>query len=294
MEAVTLQKLTFINFRGESIEIGHYRPFYLTSWVGAGEVAAEMILTQSFKQHGRTFEDAYLEPRSITINAEIKTNNIEELYEYRQRVARVFTPLKPGILRYEYPLGVREIPAISEHVPNFPSGKDNRRETHQKCIIDLICPGALWLSAEDRVEELAVYEGGMSFPLRLPNAFAFKSPSRSKVVTNNGDVSTPPLITFNGPATAPIRIVNETLSQFIEVNQSLKEGEKLVISTAYRNKRVTKIDANGNERDANDYVHPFSKYFQLEDGNNRLSYSTGAEYERAPVTIKFKERFLGV
>lgn len=294
MEAVTLQKLTFINFRGESIEIGHYRPFYLTKWDGAGDVESELIFTKSLKQHGKSFEDAYLEPRPVTITVDIQTSTIEELYEYRQRISRVFAPLKPGILRYEYPLGVREIEAIPEHVPKFPSGKDNRRETFQKCLIDLICPGVFWLSADDRVEDLAVYEGGMRFPLTLPNVFSYKSPSRSKVITNNGDVSTPPTITFNGPATAPIRIVNETVSQFIEVNQSLKEGEKLVISTAYRNKRVKKIDINGNERDANDYVHPFSRYFQLEEGNNLLSYSTGAEYERAPVTIKFKERFLGV
>ncbi|MFC6038432.1 hypothetical protein ACFPYN_03085 [Paenisporosarcina macmurdoensis] len=101
-------------------------------------------------------------------------------------------------------------------------------------------------------------------------------------------------MTFEGPATSPIRIENETTGEFIEVSQSLLAGEKLWISTEFGKKRVDRIAVDGTRTNAFNYINLASTFFQLESGNNLLTYSTGEDFEKAPVTIKFYPRYLAV
>src|SRR5690606_16201591 len=133
-----------------------------------------------------------------------------------------------------------------------------------------------------------------TFPLRLPTIFGNQdSNAKSRIIVNEGDASTPIEVTFDGPATSPIRIENETTGEFIEVAQDLLEGEKLWISTAFGRNRVEKITVDGTRINAFHYIYidptgaePSSTFFQLQPGNNLLTYNTGEEYEKAPVTIR--------
>lgn len=291
-----MQVVTFINNRGQTAVIKGSIPFLLSSLNGLGDVDADIQMQRSPFQDGGTYTDSVLEPRPISMEVTIISDDGPGgVAQKRSELAQVFNPkLGLGKLTYENENGLKEIMAVPEHVPVFPSGSGNRGHTFQKCIIDLIAPNPYWKSV-DQVEQMVVFEGGLTFPLRLPTTFATQSGSKSKLILNEGDVGTPIEVTFTGPATAPITIKNETTGKMIEVNQSLLDGEKLVINTEFGKKRVTKINAAGVESNAfNQIKIAKSELFQLIAGNNLLSYSTGQDYERAPVIVKWQNRYLAV
>jgi hypothetical protein len=290
-----MQRIIFTNARGQSVELKSSAPFLLQSIDGLGDVDADVQTQKAPFQDGSTYIDTVLQERPISMQIAILASDTTTLLQQRQILASVFNPkLGKGVLRYENDETIREIEAVPDSVPAFPSGKENRGPTFQKALINLLCPEPFWLNDRDIIDELAVFEGGLSFPLSFPNMFSQQSDSRTKLLVNEGDVETSVNITFHGPATAPIRITNETTGEFIEVNQSLLEGEKLVINTKFGKKQVIKVASDGNQTNAFHYINLESTFFQLIPGNNLLSYSTGADYERAPVIVTWRNRYLAV
>ena len=290
-----MDKVTFINSLGQEINFEKKFPYLLQTIDGAGGVDVNLESQKSPYQDGDTHLNSYLEPRIVDCQVMLKAVDERALFEMRAHITKILNPkLGIGLLRYEQSGGIKEIKATIQQPPIFPKGKGNRGYDYQVTIFSLKCPNPYWLNETDYVDELAVFEGGLSFPLSLPTIFSKQSESKSKIINNVGHVSTPLLVTFTGPATAPIRITNETTGEFVGVNQDLLSGEKLVINTEFGKKKVVKVDGQGNEINAFHYINLQSSFFQLIQGNNLLSYSTGADYERAPVVITWRNRYVGV
>ncbi len=266
----------------------------LISINGLGDVASENQLQKAPFQDGSTYIDSVLQVRPIDIEFIIRAENYGEVAKKRSEVAAITNPkLGLGTLRYENEYSIKEIQALVENVPIFPD-KNNRASKWQKGIVSFICPNPYWLD-QQKTEQLVVWEGGLEFPLELPTFFAELSNNKSKILVNNGDVEAPIFITFNGPATAPIRVSNVTTGKFIQVNQNLQSGERLEINTSFGQKRVTKVLTDGTKQNAFYYIKiPESNFFGLDVGNNLIEYSTGADYESAGVTISWNDRFVGV
>lgn len=282
-----IMKITFINSRGDSVVLDHGSPFFINKIEGLGDVDADIQTQKAPKQDGSTYIDSIFEERFIPIEVAVRKD-----YEANKQIlSRVFNPkLGEGLLIYENKGLKREIKATSEHVPVFP---DNRPRRTKMALIDLLCPNPYWLT-EEQVDQLVVWEGGLEFPLQLPTFFAQQSESKAKILLNEGDVETPILVVFNGPATAPISIINKTTGEHITVNQSLLAGERLEINTAFGQKRVTKVLADGTRQNAFHFITLDSTFFNLEQGNNLIDYSTGEDYERAAVSITWRNRYLAV
>lgn len=286
-----MESMEFLNRHGESINFGD--DIGLISVDGLGDVAADNQTQKSPFQDGTTFIDNNLHERIINLEFVIEGNNYEDVKSKRKLLSRVTNPkLGLGVLRY-ISYGALEINAVASTVPVFPDGSNNRGPTFQRGMISFLCPSPFWLG-EEQTDQLVVWEGGLEFPLELPIMFANLSPNKSMILSNNGDEETPIFVTFHGPATAPIRVSNITTGKLIEVNQNLLAGEKLEINTAFGQKRVTKVLADGSKTNAFHYISLESKFFGLAVGNNLIEYSTGADYEQAGVTIKWRERFLAV
>jgi hypothetical protein len=287
-----MERLIFTSATGEIIRFDG-PPFYLSKVDGLGDVDVAIELQKSPYQDGSTVVGSVLEERMITLEFLIVQDaGYKDVSSARIQIAKAFNPkLGPGTLRYENDYLVREIKAIADSVPSYPD--ERRTETIQKGFITLLCPNPYWL-ADEKIDQLVVWEGGLEFPLQLPTYFAQQSESKAKKLLNEGDVETPVEITFNGPATAPIRVINKTTGDFIEVNQSLLVGERLEINTAFGQKRVTKLLADGTKFNAFHFLNLDSSFFQLIPGNNLIDYSTGADYERAGVTITWHNRYLSV
>lgn len=286
------RKLTFTNSQGESITLGKGTPYLIESLEGTGGAPVTHHTHKAPFQDGTTYNNTVLEPRELALECAFRTLNAQERIRMRRELSRVLNPkLGLGMIHLDYDGGHREIVGIVENGPTY---ADRGNNPFQKFILTFYCPNPYWLGASDTVEELAVYEGGFKFILKLPTKFATITNSKTKMFTNGGDVPTPLNITFTGPAEKPIRVANDTTGEFVEVNEALKENERLVITTEFGKKTVTKIDADGKEYNAFHLINLNSSFFKLQPGPNKITYSTGFEYEQAPVSLRWRERYYSI
>lgn len=282
-----MEKVTFINSKGQSIQLGNDAPFILTKIEGTGAVSTNIHTQKSPYQDGETYISNDLEPRSLPMQIMILAETIEEMMNCRRRISNVFNPkLGPGTLVYEIGNIKREIKAISELAPVLPDSGEFK-DVMQPGLINLYAPNPLWLDEFEPSEEIVTWIGGLRFPLRLPTTFSKKGPKKINIV-NNGDVETPVKIKFKGPATNP-RIINHTMNEYIQVNRTLLQDDVLVITTEFGNKRV---EING--ENVFNWIDLGSKFWQLEVGDNIVEYMSDDEVESAAVQISYRNRYIGV
>lgn len=282
-----MQRLTFTAANGQQIKMDT-RPFRLLTLQGAGAVQTDIQTQKAPYQDGATYIDALLEPRFLLLDVAIMAENNERLYQHRRKLAQVFNPkLGPGLLRYEYDGGVKEIEAVAELAPEFPTGRDNRAPGFQRAILSLVCPSPFWMDNYTVSEEIVTWIGGMRFPWRLPSRFAMKGPKIINII-NRGDVETPVRIEFRGPATNP-RVTNRATGEYIQINRELLSGDVLVITTDFGNKRV---EING--QNVFNWIDQDSTFWQLDIGDNVIEYTSDDPVESAAVTISYRNRYVGV
>ena len=282
-----MQRLTFTAANGQQIKMDT-RPFRLLTLQGAGAIQADIQTQKAPYQDGATYIDALLEPRFLLLDVAIMAENNERLYQHRRKLAQVFNPkLGPGLLRYEYDGGVKEIEAVAELAPEFPTGRDNRMPGFQRAILSLVCPSPFWLDDYTVSEEIVTWIGGMTFPWVLPSRFAMKGPKIINII-NRGDVETPVRIEFRGPATNP-RVANRATGEYIQINRELLPGDVLIITTDFGAKRV---DING--QNVFNWIDIDSSFWQLQVGDNVIEYSSDDPVESAAVTISYRNRYVGV
>lgn len=281
-----MQKLTFTNIRGQSIELNSIPPYILTKVEGLGDVSAENQTQKAPFQDGTTYINTMLGERFIALEVSI-TQTGATISEARKTFASIFNPkLGPGSLQYVHGSVVKEIEAIPEHVPVFPSGSKNRSIDFQTALISLKCPNPFWQSINIETTEMAYVRGGFKLPFHLPVRFATRG-YRRKVV-NQGDVPTPVTLKFYGPADNPV-ITNVTTGKFIKVNRSLLENDELEISTELGNKY-----ARINGVNAFNYIDLESEFWQLEQGENILSFTSNNDSTLTKVVVNWKNRHVGV
>ena len=282
-----MQRLTFTAANGQQIKMDT-RPFRLLTLQGAGAIQADIQTQKAPYQDGATYIDALLEPRFLLLDVAIMAENNERLYQHRRKLAQVFNPkLGPGLLRYEYDGGVKEIEAVAELAPEFPTGRDNRAPGFQRAILSLVCPSPFWMDNYTVSEEIVTWIGGMTFPWVLPSRFAMKGPKIINII-NRGDVETPVRIEFRGPATNP-RVANRATGEYIQINRELLPGDVLIITTDFGAKRV---DING--QNVFNWIDIDSSFWQLQVGDNVIEYSSDDPVESAAVTISYRNRYVGV
>jgi hypothetical protein len=287
-----MQKLTFTNSVGQSVVLSHRNPYLLTAIDGTGAMDVDTQLQKSPFQDGKTYVDNALEPREITLEVAILADDNESIFDLRKTLSQVFNPkLGEGVLRYEYDVYVKEITAVVDKPPVYPSGSSNRMEKFQKAMVTLICPSPFWLDIADVSEPLIAWLGKLQYPLTFPTEFGAQGDSR--VLSNEGDVSTPLLIEFRGPATNPI-VTNKTTGEFIKVNRDLTATDRLVIDTAFGRKRVEIVADNGTKTNVFNWIDLNSTFFQLVTGDNEIEYNADSGKDTAVVTISWRNRYVGI
>ncbi|KXG09955.1 hypothetical protein AT864_01515 [Anoxybacillus sp. P3H1B] len=274
------------------MELKSSAPFLLQSVDGLGDVDADIQMQKAPFQDGSTYIDSVLQERAISIEIAILTRDTTTLLQQRQYLASVFNPkLGPGKLRYENGETIREIEAVPDGVPVFPSGRENRGPIFQKAMVNLLCPEPFWLDEFSTSEKMSYILGGLSFPLRLGTKFAQRG--FKKVLHNKGDVSTPVTIEFYGPATNPV-VWNRTTGEFVRVNRSLGEQDKLVISTEFGNKSVVVENADGTTTNVFNWIDLESSFWQLVPGENLIEFGSDSDSTKSRVVISYKNRYLSV
>lgn len=297
-----MERVIYRNTIGGEIDFSEGTPFSLQHKSGFDSVDNISHSQAIYGMDGEMFISHRLSVRNLTLSGFLIGQSKEDYLKTRRRMISVFNPKTAGTIIYMNEVGEYHIDVIPEFLPRFNEDtlKDIARADGFTVTLKALDP--YWKSPTATNEQLVTYSGGLTFPLRLPTIFGnHDSDAKSRIIVNEGDSPTPIEVTFEGPATSPIRIENETTGDFIEVAQDLLEGEKLWICTEFGRKRVEKILADGTRKNAFHYIYidptginPSSTFFELQPGNNLLTYNTGAEYEKAPVSVKFKNRYVGI
>ena len=287
-----METVTFTNRLGESITFGG-PPFYLQEITGLGDVSAQLQTQRVPYEDGSVFIDALLDERAVDITFLIVNALDDEGYKTvskrRIDVARIVNPkLGPGVLRYENDYVVREITVIANSVPIYPDS-GGRVPTLQKGMINFIAPDPYWRSLN--IEEEPAFKSLFKFPFEGPFQMGIQRDRR--IIHNDGDVATPLFIEFYGPAVNPT-IENITTGEHIRVNQTLLEGEKMVIDTTPGVKSVEFVSPDGARRNVMNWLDLDSVFFKLQLGENDIDYRADDDVQDDIVNISYQKRYNAV
>lgn len=287
---MTVEKVTFINARGQSIELSNRRPFILQSVIGKADVGADIQTQTAPFQDGSTYIDTHLQPRAMSLNVSILAADQDDLLYQRQLLATIFNPkLGPGKLLYSKGSTEREIKAVVENVPVFGVGSDNNGIRFQRTIVNLLCPSPFWEDILAENYKLEDFVSNFRFSFHFPVRFATRGDS--KLLINKGDVPTPIHVEFRGPVVNP-RITNLSTGEFIKVNREIPAGYKLILDTSFGNKRVEIVGPDGIVQNAFHYIDLASTFFNLDVGETKISFIT--ESGNPEVYVEYKHRYLSV
>lgn len=294
MGVLKMQRITFTNSIGNSIESNNSAPFLLSNIEGLGEVDADIQRQRAPYQDGSTFTEVILQDRPITVEITIEGVNSVDVLEKRKFLTSIFNPkLGLGVFRYENDLGVWEIEAVAEGVPVLLGGASNRGNTFQRTLINLLCPNPYWKTIQEKTEPLSAWIGKFKFPFKFPVEFGEKA--NRTTINNDGDVETPVVIDFYGPAINPT-VTNETTGQRIRIKRTLSVTDKLEVSTEFGNKYVEIVVADGTRTNAFHWIDLSADpiLFQLALGENVISFSSDDPASIGSVNIRYKKRYVAV
>lgn len=287
---MNILKLTYINEKGDSLDIKYSFPYFFQSISGEDGLKNEISSFESYNQDGYSVSNTKLSYRSIDISGVLKGNDEKEIIERRNLLFTIFNPKLKGQLIYEKGDKKKIIDCLVEEAPRFSQRNIWKQENF---IINLVCPNPYWQDVYEIGEEISTWIGGWKLRFKLP--FKFKTRGETKKnIFNNGHVETPIEIIFKGPALNPC-IKNLSTGELIKINRELSSDDTLYITTAFGNKKV-EIERNGIRKNAFNYIDldVDSTFFQLRVGDNMIEYITDNNLEPQSVEIRYRNRYLGV
>lgn len=285
-----MQKVRFINSKGESIYFDIKPPFVLQGIDGVGQVEANLYSQKSPYQDGATYINSKLETRDIFMRVSLVNSNEQELFKMRQDLQRVFNPkLGQGYLIYETPNDVKMLICVPDGTPSFGSYKPSS----VACQINLTAFNPLWTDVSDLVEGVSVSNYIVKYD-SLPTIphFTARIEKAGTIVTNNGTFNTPMIIEVSGEITTNVKIMNNTTGEILKINRVIPVGSILRIDTSFGRNRVAKLIAqDGTESNGFPYISFDSDFPQLELGDNIISYES---LEDVIINVKWHNNYIGL
>jgi len=280
------EKLIYTNQLDESIELSLSSDFVLETFDGRTGLSNSIVIEKGVKQIGYTFISNNIEDRDMTLIGKI----FDDKEDNKAKLIKVCNPLLKGTLTYT----------------NSKMKIERSIECHvTKCIVGA-SDGALKFSISltatepffketEIVKELALVINLLEMPIDITSdgiEFGLLT-GKTATIINEGDVQTPLIIEMIGVLTNPI-VTNTNTGEYIKVNTSLAANERLLIYTAYGNKKVLKIDANGTVTNAFGLIDLSSKFFSLETGSNVITYDADSGANETTLLLHYNNQYLGV
>lgn len=261
-----------------------------------GAIQGEFSKFKGVNQHGQSINSVSLSEKPINAEGIILADDRSQIEVLKKQLVRILNPLQDVLLKYNEDYVNKEIVIRAEEIPKFSTDYNTNNENALafKCSLNAAYP--FWQDQNENVTNIETWEGGLEFEFELSTEgieFAKKGPNELKFI-NYGDVESPLEIFFNGPALNPVITLNG--NKFIKLNKQIQDIETLYISTAYGNKKVEIIKSGGSRENAYNYIDIKSNLslFDLEVGNNVLSYSTEGDFIPQSVIIKYKNKYLSL
>lgn len=288
-----MQKLIFINSRGQSVEFGNSGPFVLQKF-DPNPPKTTILNSKAPGQDGKSYEGTLLEETILLLEVAIIGESSEDMFKRRQELYSILNPKLMGTLIYKNDWGEHKIQCVVQDGPTPKS----RVDPVQEFLIQLYCPMPFWINLQESKEEVALWTGDFEFDLEITEGGIQLGHRQSNLIVNifnSGDVECGMRIEFRALAT----VVNPSLfdvntREYIKVKRSLQEGDKLFINTSFASKRVELINSNGINQNAFNYIDLNSTFLQLAPGDNLLRYDAEQGIDNLEVSIYYNPCYLGV
>lgn len=291
-----MQKITYINLRGEALEIGPSPPYILSTMSGVEPTDVTMTATRGAHQHGETTREILREPRVVNVTASIREAERAAMYEARMRAAALlalpacFDGTTTGRLIYENDAGKWWAYAVPE-IP-LRGGKrilDNLLDMR----MTFHCDSPYWSSIGEEYVTLRMGAGDFKLPFSFPIRFGRRDFSRT--ARNAGAVDAPVHIEIEGTGEAPA-LYNRTTGAELAISRVIARGERLVIDTDPANLSVTVVRGDGTGENAFGYLDASLAVtaFVLRPGDNRIEYVPSVTSNDSRVTLRWRTLYEGV
>lgn len=292
------EKLTYINSRGERLELGVDSVYHCNiskDVEGISGVTSVIYSTNSMGQHGDTYVGQRIEARDIDIVGHINTRDKAQALELRRRMLKIFNPELSATLVYEYGGFKRVIDCRAYGEP-----KILKKEVLYELDLQIECLNPFWREEEETKEDIASWVAAWHFPCVIEKdstksmIYGYRAESVIVDCYNEGDVSTGMRIRFTalGTVSNPI-LLNVDTEEFIQINATMKTGDVIEINTKYGSKGA-KLIRDGVETDYFRYIDVDSTFMQLAIGDNMFRYDAASGVNSLEVSIFYSKEFLGV
>lgn len=288
-------KITFTNSRGQSCELTTKTSKFILTGLssGLGEVAATFQTQKAPYQAGSTLTGISLGERSIEIEVLIRGEDKEEISRNRMELSKVFDPLTgEGELLYQIDeVTVYKIKCVPDAFPTYPTGKGVRTAIAQRASLSLTAHDPYWLDQYMKETSLYAFDDPFNFPHTFPVSFNTEGPSQT--IYNTGHVDVPFIARLSGPNAEPT-LKNLTTGEFMRISYPLEVTQTLVINTTPGNKKVYTVDNLGKTKNVIGFMDPDSVFFQLQIGENEITYNTLGEPDEEVALIQWSQRYNSV
>lgn len=290
-----MQKMIYVPPNGSYSNSSTYvylataEPYILSTLSGVGGVEASIISSTIPGMDGAYMQGIRIEPREIPCTVYVHGNDRQDMYSQRYELIRKLTPTsKLGWLYYRNDY----IHVRTQAIPRLPPDFTERIRNYNKADISFWCPSPYWQSISNKSEEIGYIKGtGFKYPFSLPIKFAnLKS---EVMIDYQGSVPAPVTITIYGSAAKP-KITNKTTGKYIAVEKELTDNQRLVIVTTRGSKSVKIAETGKSTKDAFQYIDPESVFWELQPGENIISYDSGDDSQKTAVKIVYSEFYSGV
>lgn len=253
-----------------TIELGYAGSQYmLDSYTGITEVSLVPTTHNGYSQNGLFMDNIRYDARYINIYFMVFTNTMEETYQQRQYLASLFNPMAGmGELTYTNDYTSKSIKCY----PITPLAIVEKSANLMTYHIELIAPNPFWYDTDETAIKLEGFTGGLTFPLKFEgDGVIFAQKGSIADIDIVGDIPSPIRAEFIGVAQNPT-LTKENTGEYIKVNTTMAEGEKLVVNTEYANKSV-KLVTGDEAVSAFNYLDTGSTFFSLNSGRNHITFT---------------------
>lgn len=264
-----------------SVEFSLKSGFVIEEVDSFGGLDVEFSTSVGSKKYGAKIESQRVQPRIIMIKGTL----LGEAKDKRKTLMHVLAPTLEGVMQFNGQYSMRVYPKKSPIIEN--------KKYNPKFSVMLYAASPYWQSVEESNVSLIAYASTFSFPWDWGKSFSFSGMSGEVAnAINKGDA--PCTWTLDVYAMGEVvnpKITKAKTGEFVQVNITLTEGQRLVVSTAHDEMTVTLVDVDEKETDAFSYLDIDSTSFSLDVGENVLEFEPA---DNASAIISYFENYAGV
>jgi phage-related protein len=282
-----MYKLSVENKYGQQIELTNNKSYVIKSISGLSPADATINTTRSAGMDGATFNSSYVGERTITLTMAINgpaEDNRLNLYKY-------FKPKQPITLYFSN--DTRDVQILG-YVRAVNIEFFAKKQVAQ---IEILCPDIYFSDIDDIVVDFISVTSLFEFPFSIGSEGVAFSSIATEVIKNiiiDGDVETGGIFELRarGAVINPM-VYNVETNEYIKINYTMAEGDRIVINTNTNHKSVTLYSGTTVTSIVGNVVSG-STWLQFLPADNLISYTADSLASYLDLVIETTNRYEGV